>query len=67
MRFDLLTLFPELFGPLLLKDDVVVQRPDYRDFELQLPQSPGLGVQLDADKFAFYRRDRASRAIAVTA
>ena len=57
----------ELFGPLLLKDDVVVDRPSYRDFELQLPQTPGLGVQLDADKLAFYRRDRASQSVAVTA
>jgi muconate cycloisomerase len=57
----------ELFGPLLLKDDIVVQRPEYRDFELQLPQLPGLGVQLDPDKFAFYRRDRASHTVAVTA
>lgn len=57
----------ELFGPLLLKDDIVVQRPDYRDFELQMPQVPGLGVQLDLDKLAFYRRDRASQTVAVTA
>jgi len=57
----------ELFGPLLLKDDIVVQRPEYRDFELQLPQVPGLGVQLDLDKLAFYRRDRASHSVAVTA
>ncbi|MGF6527957.1 muconate/chloromuconate family cycloisomerase [Variovorax sp. PvP013] len=57
----------ELFGPLLLEDDVVVARPEYRDFELQLPQMPGLGVQLDLDKLAFYRRDRASRPVAVTA
>lgn len=57
----------ELFGPLLLKDDIVVQRPDYRDFELRLPQGPGLGVVLDLDKLDFYRRDRASRAVAVTA
>jgi muconate cycloisomerase len=57
----------ELFGPLLLKDDIVVQRPEYRDFELQLPQVPGLGVQIDLDKLAFYRRDRASQSIAVTA
>jgi len=57
----------ELFGPLLLKDDVVVQRPDYRDFELQVPQQPGLGVQLDADKLAFYRRDRRSVTVPVTA
>ena len=57
----------ELFGPLLLTDDVVVQRPTYRDFELQLPQAPGLGVQLDADKLAYYRRDRASKSVAMTA
>lgn len=55
----------ELFGPLLLKDDVVVQRPVYSDFELQLPQVPGLGVQLDVDKIAYYRRDRGSRSFAV--
>lgn len=57
----------ELFGPLLLKDDVVVQRPTYSDFELQLPDSPGLGVQLDIDKLDFYRRDRASQSVAITA
>jgi muconate cycloisomerase len=57
----------ELFGPLLLKDDIVVKRPDYRDFELQLPQVPGLGVELDLDKLDFYRRDRASQSVAVTA
>jgi muconate cycloisomerase len=48
----------ELFGPLLLKDDVVVARPDYRDFELHLSSAPGLGIQLDEDKLDFYRRDR---------
>ena len=57
----------ELFGPLLLKDDVVVQRPDFRDFELQVPQVPGLGVQIDLDKLTFYRRDKVSRSVAVTA
>ncbi len=57
----------ELFGPLLLKDDIVVQRPEYRDYELQLPQVPGLGVQLDLDKLAFYRRDRSSHTVAITA
>ena len=56
----------ELFGPLLLKDDIVTERPVYRDFELVLPQSPGLGLQLDTDKLAFYRRDRTTSAIAVT-
>ncbi|WP_432260933.1 muconate/chloromuconate family cycloisomerase [Cupriavidus sp. TMH.W2] len=49
----------ELFGPLLLKDDIVAERPVYRDFALQLPQGPGLGMALDEDKLAHYRRDRA--------
>lgn len=55
-----LTWGSELFGPLLLKEDIVQQRPVYRDFELVLPQGPGLGVALDEDKLAFYRRDRAA-------
>ena len=49
----------ELFGPLLLKDDIVAERPVYRDFALHLPQGPGLGMALDEDKLAHYRRDRA--------
>jgi muconate cycloisomerase len=56
----------ELFGPLLLTDDIVVQRPEYRDFALRVPQAPGLGVELDADKLAFYRRDRRTRSVAAT-
>jgi muconate cycloisomerase len=44
---------------------VVVQRPLYRDFELHLPQGPGLGLQLDEDKLAFYRRDRAQVQVAM--
>ncbi|WP_116141118.1 muconate/chloromuconate family cycloisomerase [Trinickia diaoshuihuensis] len=48
----------ELFGPLLLKDDVVTARPHYRDFDLHIPEGPGLGLQIDEDKLAFYRRDK---------
>ena len=55
----------ELFGPLLLRDDIVQSRPSYADFELQVPQQPGLGLQLDPDKFAYYRRDRASTSVAM--
>ncbi len=57
----------ELFGPLLLKDDIVVERPEYRDFELQLPQQPGLGMEIDLDKLAFYRRDRRQVTVPVSA
>lgn len=48
----------ELFGPLLLKDDIVATPLAYRDFALELPAGPGLGLALDEDKLAFYRRDR---------
>ncbi|MFM0625694.1 muconate/chloromuconate family cycloisomerase [Paraburkholderia xenovorans] len=50
----------ELFGPLLLKDDIVTARPEYRDFDLHLPEGPGLGLHIDEDKLAFYRRDKNS-------
>ena len=48
----------ELFGPLLLTDDIVTERPIYRDFALVVPLAPGLGVAVDEDKLAHYRRDR---------
>lgn len=50
----------ELFGPLLLKDDIVTARPQYQDFDLHLPEGPGLGLHIDEDKLAFYRRDKNS-------
>lgn len=48
----------ELFGPLLLVDDIVQQRPDYREFSMALPTAPGLGLALDEEKLKHYRRDR---------
>jgi muconate cycloisomerase len=52
----------ELFGPLLMRDDIITERPVYRDFDLHLPPGPGLGLVIDEDKLAFYRRD-ASRVL----
>lgn len=46
----------EMFGPLLLKDDIVVKPLDYHDFGVDLPQGPGLGITLDEDKLAHYSR-----------
>jgi muconate cycloisomerase len=48
----------ELFGPLLLQDDIVTEGPAYADFKLRVPAKAGLGARLDEDKLAFYRRDR---------
>lgn len=49
----------ELFGPLLFKDEILTAPIVYRDFAVHLPDGPGIGVALDADKVAFYSRDRA--------
>ena len=48
----------ELFGPLLLVDDIVQQRPAYQEFSMTLPTGPGLGLALDEEKLRRYRRDR---------
>jgi muconate cycloisomerase len=47
----------ELFGPLLLTEEILTQPLRYENFTLTLPQGPGLGVQLDLDKIERLRRD----------
>lgn len=49
----------ELFGPLLLTDEILAEPLSYRDFSVHLPEGPGIGVTLDDSKVDFYRRDRA--------
>lgn len=46
----------ELFGPLLLTEDILVEPPVYREFELKLPQGPGLGLVLDNERLARFTR-----------
>jgi muconate cycloisomerase len=46
----------ELFGPLLLTEEILTTPLAYRDFELSVPSGPGLGVTLDEDRLAFFRR-----------
>ena len=46
----------ELFGPLLLTDDIVTNRLRYENFGVKIPQGPGLGLEIDQDKLAFYKR-----------
>ena len=46
----------ELFGPLLLTEEVLEEPLVYRDFMLQVPSGPGLGVRIDTDKLRRMRR-----------
>jgi muconate cycloisomerase len=46
----------ELFGPLLLTEEVLREPLVYRDFALQVPTGPGLGVEIDTDKLRRLRR-----------
>jgi muconate cycloisomerase len=48
----------ELFGPLLLTEEILAEPLSYSDFQLEVPTGPGLGIALDADRVAFHRRDR---------
>lgn len=46
----------EMFGPLLLKDEILTEPLDYSDFSLAVPSGPGLGIELDEEKVAHYTR-----------
>ena len=51
-----LTWGTELFGPLLLTEDIVTEAPQYRDFELHIPRTPGLGLTLDEERLTRFCR-----------
>jgi muconate cycloisomerase len=51
----------ELFGPLLLTEEILTEPLDYSDFALTVPGGPGLGIALDEDRVAAFRRDAAGR------
>lgn len=57
----------ELFGPLLLTQDILAEPLHYADFELMIPTGPGLGIALDEDQVAFHRRDRSAPILHVVA
>ena len=46
----------ELFGPLLLTEELLRTPLVYKDFMLQVPTGPGLGVEIDTDKLERLRR-----------
>ncbi|NLB14915.1 MAG: muconate cycloisomerase, partial [Gammaproteobacteria bacterium] len=57
----------ELFGPLLITEEILAQPLDYSDFQLTVPSAPGLGITLDEDRVQFFRRDAACRSVSVAA
>lgn len=54
--FDNLAYGTELFGPLLLTEEILKTPLQYQNFELQIPQSAGLGIEVDENKIDHLRR-----------
>ena len=46
----------ELFGPLLLTEDIIQQKLKYQNGHLHLPDGPGLGIEVDWDKVKHFQR-----------
>lgn len=55
--FDSLQWGTELFGPLLLTQEILTEPLRYENFALHLPQGPGLGITLNWDLIDRLRRD----------
>lgn len=53
--FENLAYGTELFGPLLLTEEILKDPLQYKNFELAIPSTPGLGVELDEDKLDKFR------------
>lgn len=61
--FDTLEWGTELFGPLLQSESILATPLAYRNFGLELPESPGLGIALDMEKARRFRRDEPVRTV----
>ena len=53
----------ELFGPLLQTEEILTEPLQYQDFSLSVPSGPGLGVTLDEERLARFRRDRTAPSV----
>ncbi|MBW9102328.1 muconate/chloromuconate family cycloisomerase [Paraburkholderia phenoliruptrix] len=47
----------ELFGPLLITEQILTRPLDYSEFELTVPKGPGLGIELDEEMVKRFTRD----------
>ena len=57
----------ELFGPLLLTEEILEEPLEYTEFSLRVPTGHGLGISIDEDRLNRFRRDRAERSFHVLA
>ncbi|MFD1343138.1 muconate cycloisomerase family protein [Litorisediminicola beolgyonensis] len=57
----------ELFGPFLLKDEILTRPLEYRDFAVHLPEGPGLGAEIDPERIEPFLRDKPRRSYMVGA
>jgi muconate cycloisomerase len=55
----------ELFGPLLLTEEILEKPLDYSEFSLGVPTGPGLGIALSEAQLNRFRRDRAKPSLHV--
>ena len=55
----------ELFGPLLLTEEILEEPLEYSEFSLKVPTGHGLGISIDEDRLNQFRRDRAERSFHV--
>lgn len=53
--FENLAFGTELFGPLLLTEDILKNPLQYENFELKIPTACGLGIEVDEDKIDHLR------------
>ena len=54
--FQDLSFGTELFGPLLLTEEILTVPLVYKDFCLEVPTGPGLGIHLDLEKINYLKR-----------
>ncbi|MCV9961884.1 muconate/chloromuconate family cycloisomerase [Pararhizobium sp. BT-229] len=55
----------ELFGPLLLTEEILATPLDYSDFQLTVPDGAGLGITLDEDRIRFFQRDGLRKTVSI--
>lgn len=55
----------ELFGPLLLTEEILREPLDYSEFGLTVPAGPGLGIEPDEERIAFFARNGLRKTISI--